>query len=155
MRQCKHNLSLCDGASWQILIIKPTRCTNFSNLFWNETLHGSDNSSAHHQGFFTAHTAMVWGWNCSSILILLESCLQTCMTYIIAVCTVKNFWWWAKGLSETCRAIFLVVVALLVDQQRCYHHAPTVKPEAANAVVSSWWWARKRPKHVEPHINVK
>ena len=23
------------------------------------------------------------------------------------------------------------------DQQRCYHHAPTVKPEAANAVVSS------------------
>jgi len=35
-----------------------------------------------------------------------------------------------------------VVAALLVvvwpdhDQQRCYHHAPTVKPEAANAVVS-------------------
>jgi len=23
------------------------------------------------------------------------------------------------------------------DQQRCYHHAPTVKPEAVNAVVSS------------------
>jgi len=37
----------------------------------------------------------------------------------------------------------LVVAALLVvvwsdhDQQRCYHHAPTVKPEAANAVVGS------------------
>jgi len=36
-----------------------------------------------------------------------------------------------------------VVAALLVvvwpdhDQQRCYRHAPTVKPEAANAVVSS------------------
>jgi hypothetical protein len=27
------------------------------------------------------------GWN---ILILLESCQQTCMTYTIAVCTVKN-----------------------------------------------------------------
>jgi len=27
-------LRLCDRASWQILIIKPTRCTNFSNLFW-------------------------------------------------------------------------------------------------------------------------
>jgi len=40
------------------------------------------------------------------------------------------------------------------DQQRCYRHAPTVKPEAANAVVSSWLWARKRPKHAEPHINV-
>jgi len=39
----------------------------------------------------------------------------------------------------------VAVAALLVvvwqvpdhDQQRCYHHAPTVKPEAANAVVSS------------------
>jgi hypothetical protein len=30
-------LRSCDHASWQILIIKPTRCTNFSNLFWNET----------------------------------------------------------------------------------------------------------------------
>jgi hypothetical protein len=32
----------CDRASWRILIIKPTRCTNFSNFFWNETLHVSD-----------------------------------------------------------------------------------------------------------------
>jgi hypothetical protein len=31
---------------WQILIIKPTRCTNFSNLFWNETLHVSDKVTA-------------------------------------------------------------------------------------------------------------
>jgi len=32
-----------------------------------------------------------------------------------------------------------VEVAALPDhnQQRCYHQAPTVKPEAANAVVSS------------------
>jgi hypothetical protein len=30
------------------------------------------------------------GWKCSSILILLASCQQTCMTYTIAVCTVKN-----------------------------------------------------------------
>jgi len=26
-------------------IIKPTRCTNFTNLFWHETLHVSDSSS--------------------------------------------------------------------------------------------------------------
>jgi hypothetical protein len=30
------------------------------------------------------------GWNCSSILILLASCQQPCMTYTIAVCTVKT-----------------------------------------------------------------
>ena len=45
-----------------ILIIKPTRCTNISNLFhfWNKTLHVSDNSSVHHQEFFKVHTAKVY-----------------------------------------------------------------------------------------------
>ena len=32
-------------------IIIPTRCTNFTNLFWHETLHVSDSSSVHHQEF--------------------------------------------------------------------------------------------------------
>ena len=32
-------------------IIKPTRCTNFINLFWHETLHVSDNTSVHYQEF--------------------------------------------------------------------------------------------------------
>jgi len=40
------------------------------------------------------------------------------------------------------------------DQQRCYRHSPTVKPEAASAVVCSWWWAGRRPK-LEEHIKVK
>ena len=34
------------------------------------------------------------------------SCQQTCMTYTIAVCTVKNSWWWTEELSETCRVLF-------------------------------------------------
>jgi len=37
---------------------------------------------------------------------LLASCQQTCMTYNIAVCTVKNSWWWTEELSETCRVSF-------------------------------------------------
>ena len=37
------------------LKIKPNRCTNFSNLFWNKNLHVSDSSSVHHQEFFTVH----------------------------------------------------------------------------------------------------
>ena len=32
-------------------VIKPTRCTNFTNLFSRETLHVSDSSSVHHQEF--------------------------------------------------------------------------------------------------------
>jgi len=42
------------------------------------------------------------GW----ILILLDSCLQTCMTYTIAEFTVKNSWWWTEKLSEICRVSF-------------------------------------------------
>ena len=42
----------------QILMIKPTRYINFSNLCWNETLHVSDSSSVHHQEFFTVHTVV-------------------------------------------------------------------------------------------------
>jgi len=44
----------------EFLIIKPTRCTNFSNLFWKETLHVLDSSSVPHQEFSTIHTAMVY-----------------------------------------------------------------------------------------------
>ena len=32
-------------------VMKQTRCTNFTNLFWHETLHVSDSSSVHHQEF--------------------------------------------------------------------------------------------------------
>jgi hypothetical protein len=46
-------------------IIKPTRCTNFTNLFWHETLHVSDSPSVHHQEFIhrtlsngTCHTGL-------------------------------------------------------------------------------------------------
>jgi hypothetical protein len=42
------------------LITKPTRCTNFSNLFCNETLHVSDSFSVHHQELFTVHSAVVY-----------------------------------------------------------------------------------------------
>jgi len=43
----------------------------------------SDNSSVHHQEFFTVHAAMLTACE-------LASCQQTCMTYTIAVCTVEK-----------------------------------------------------------------
>jgi len=36
------------------------------------------------------------------------------MTYTIAVCTVKNSWWWTEELSETCRVSFQNKFAKLV-----------------------------------------
>ena len=47
-------LTLCSITSKNYLnsfIIKPTRCTNFTNIFWHETVHVSDSSSVHHQEF--------------------------------------------------------------------------------------------------------
>jgi hypothetical protein len=40
----------CDRDKFLIMI--KTRYTNFSNIFWKETLHVSDSSSVHHQEFF-------------------------------------------------------------------------------------------------------
>ena len=89
-------------------VIKPNRCTNFTNLFCHETLHVSDSSSVHHQEFIhctlsncVCHTGYSFraepGWNCSSILVLLESSLQTCMTYTIAECTVNKLLMMDRG----------------------------------------------------------
>jgi hypothetical protein len=41
------------------------------------------------------------------------------------------------------------------DQQHCYHHAPTVKPEAATAVVELLMMDVRTPKNVELYINVR
>jgi hypothetical protein len=43
------------------------------------------------------------------------------------------------------------------DQQHCYHHAPTGKPEAATSLVELLMMGVKRPKHVElcMGVNVK
>jgi hypothetical protein len=107
-------------------IIKPTRCTNFSILFWNETLHVLDSSSVHHQEFFAVRTAMIYvipvcGQLVSririelrSILILLASCPQTGMTHVIVVCTAKSSRWWTEELSKTCRVSFQNKIEKLV-----------------------------------------
>jgi len=100
----------------KFLIVKPTRCTNFSKVFileWNSTcfrqflspssgvFHCTHNSGIYHTGLLTACEQEL-----SSILILLASCQQTCMTYTTAVCTVENSWWWTEELSKTCRVSF-------------------------------------------------
>ena len=43
------------------------------------------------------------GWNCSSILVLLESRLQTCMIYTIAERTVNKLLMMEEELSKTRR----------------------------------------------------
>jgi hypothetical protein len=96
------------------LIIKPTKCTNFSNLFleWHSTRFGQFLCPSSGVIHCTHNNVICYtdcfrvagpGWNCSSILVLLKSCLQTCMTYTIAECTVHISRWWTEELYETCR----------------------------------------------------
>ena len=49
--------------NWKEIIFifnKTNRCTNFPNLFCQETPHVSGSSSAHHQEFSTVHSALVY-----------------------------------------------------------------------------------------------
>ena len=49
--QCTFYLETADSRFRNFFVIKPTRCTNFTNLFCRETLHVSNSSSVHHQEF--------------------------------------------------------------------------------------------------------
>ena len=77
-------------------VIKPTRCTNFPNLFLsrNSTCFGQflcPSSGVFHCIFGTGicHTGFKTAFEQEHML-LLDSCLQTCMTYTSAECTVEN-----------------------------------------------------------------
>jgi len=96
-----------------VLIIKPTICTNFSNLFLEQNslcfwqflcpsrgvFHCTHSNGICHTGLLTACKQDQDGT--SSVLILFASS----MTYTPAVRTVKNSWWWTEELSETCSFI--------------------------------------------------
>ena len=75
------------------------RCINFTNLFRYETLPCFGEFVCPSSGVYSLYTQQWYmsyrfvnrfrvgpGWNCSSILVLLESC----MTYTIAECTVNK-----------------------------------------------------------------
>ena len=73
-----------------VFIIKPTRCANFTNLFWHETRHVSDSSSAHNREFIHVHSAVVYFYK---------------PVWHIPLLNVQwiNSWWWTEELSEICR----------------------------------------------------
>jgi len=88
-------------------IIKPSRCTNFTNLFWHETPHVSSII----RSLFTVHSAMLYviqdmqdqdgtavpSWSCPKAVYK--------PVWHIPLLSVQwiNSWWWTDELSETCR----------------------------------------------------
>jgi len=59
---------------------------------------------------------------------------QNCMTYTIAMCTVRNSWWWTEELSETCRVFF---------------------PKWIWEISASSWFYYKKFVTMHGHMNVK
>jgi len=82
-------------------VIKPTRCTVFTNLFWHETLHVSHSSSVHRQEFIHCTLSNSTfragpGWSCSKAVYK--------PVWHIPLLSVQWInWWWTDELSETCR----------------------------------------------------
>jgi hypothetical protein len=96
-------------------LIKSTRCTNFSNFFGMKfymfrtvPLSIIRSFSLYTHQWYLSYTFAdsLRGGSRWNILILLERYQQTCVTYTIAVCTMKNYWWWTEELSEICRVSF-------------------------------------------------
>jgi hypothetical protein len=79
-------------------------------------------------------------WSSILILLLLESCLQTCTTYAIAERTMNDSWWWTEELSERCRVSFqnkfeklVHLVGFIISDKRryvCVINLKCVKSEA-------------------------
>ena len=63
-------------------IKRPTRCTNFANLFFGMKIYMFRTAFEQNQQ------------------VLLESCLQTCMTYASAECTVNKLLTMGRGTAR-------------------------------------------------------
>jgi len=97
---------------YDFLIIKPTRCTNFTNLFWHETLHVSDSWSVHHQEFIHCtlssgifHTALEQDQDETAVTPWSFSKAVYTHVWHRPLLSVQwiNSWWWTDEISETRR----------------------------------------------------
>jgi len=76
------------------------------------------------------------------------------LSVCIAVCTVKNCWWWTEEMSETCRVLFQNKFEKLVHLVgfiiRIHHDARSPERQmllsvyiAVCTVKNSWWWTEE------------
>ena len=58
----------------------------------------------------------------------------------------SSLWFYLRGVVIAVLLVVFGPVGPTTDQQQCYHHAPTVKPEAATAVVELLMMGVRTPK---------
>jgi hypothetical protein len=80
---------------WQQAVSKRLWHLTLLCVQWKSPDDGQRNCPKHVEFYSICHTGL-----------LTACCQETCMTYTIAVCTVKNAWWWTEELSETCRVLW-------------------------------------------------
>jgi hypothetical protein len=136
------------------VIIKPTRCINFTNLFWHETLHVSDSSSVHHQEFIHH-----------------DGPARKLYIPLLSVQWI-NSWWWTDELSETCSVSwqnkflklvqlfgFITKKALDKSRSKCSCSKTVYKPVWHTPLLTVQWiipgdGQTNCPKHVEFHDKI-
>ena len=128
-----------DGNKWvHSLWIKPTDALN-SNFIGITILHVSGSLSTYHQEFVAVNR--LWyillpgvGWNWSSNLLLVANGSSQLHKMYQSRCTVKNSWWWAERLPETCRIVipiqleFSASVGFIHKESVTMHGHTIVKP---------------------------
>ena len=90
---------------------------------------------------FFAYIFYHCGWN--SILFLVAT-VTTAKMYQ-SRCTVKNSWWWAERVPETCR----VVIPIKLE------FSASVRFKSQCTVKNSWWWAERLPETCRVVIPIK
>ena len=93
-----------------ISIVKPTRCTNVSNLFYfGMTLYMFRTvfpSIIRNSRLYIQQQAYVKQTDTADCLLANRQQYLYIQQMPLAVCTVLNFWWWKERPSETCTASF-------------------------------------------------
>jgi hypothetical protein len=140
------------------------------------------------RSFFTVHTAMVyviqvcWQLVSRSICSCLQAiskpvwhipllsanlydiylcCQKNCMTYTIAVCTVKISRWWTEELSETCRVhsknkfekLVCIYLVLLQEIYGISFRHPYKQSGSRKDVLESCMWMHER-NTIQLHVQV-
>jgi len=96
-------------ASWYISIVKPTRCTSFSNLFYFVValyvFRTGFSSIIRSLRLYIQHASGIC--QTESADCLLASSQQNLFDIYLmhAVCTVLDSWWWTESQSETRRVL--------------------------------------------------
>jgi hypothetical protein len=110
MRLCPANFyEIKANINVGFFIVKPTRCTDFTNLFCHETLHVLEIPLSLIRRLFVVHSAMVYV--IQALYTQLASRTWSCSQAVhkpvwhIPLLSVQwiNSWWWTEELSKTCR----------------------------------------------------